>query len=183
MLFTLFDTHFGTCGIGWNDVGLSRVQLPEATADETAARMRSFGMTSTTLLPKYAQAAVAALTAYFEGEAVALEGLALDYSLVSPFNALIYGALRNVSRGEMVSYGDLAKRLEQPGAARAVGIAMSKNPWPVVVPCHRVIGANGKLTGFSAYGGLDTKLRLLTLEGTQFGEAPGLFDDPAFGRD
>ncbi|WOJ97232.1 methylated-DNA--[protein]-cysteine S-methyltransferase [Congregibacter brevis] len=184
MLFHLFETNFGTCAIGWNDIGLARVQLPESTPAETEARMIAANMTSApATLPSFAREARDALLAYFSGEAVAMEDLVLDYSLVSPFNALIYRALRGVPRGEIVSYGDLAKEIGQPGAARAVGIVMSKNPWPVVVPCHRVIGANGKLTGFSAYGGVDTKLSLLTLEGTQFGDTPGLFDDPFFSEE
>lgn len=178
MPYQLFDTAFGTCAIAWSELGLTRVQLPEATPAETESRVRDGGtLTAASTLPVFAEQALTALESYFQGVSVSLENLLLDESLVSEFNARAYRELRSVPRGKMITYGDLAQRIGQPSAAQAMGLAMSKNPWPVIVPCHRVVGANGKLIGFSAHGGVDTKLRLLTLEGTQFGASPGLFDD------
>ena len=93
------------------------------------------------------------------------------------FQKACWTALRKVPFGETISYGELARRIGRPKASRAVGAANHANPLPIVVPCHRVIGAGGRLTGFSAAGGVATKLRMLVIEGAQVGGAPGLFDD------
>lgn len=181
MPYQLFDTMFGTCAIAWSEAGLTRVQLPEATRAKTEARMQRGGAGPAELpLPALAQDAVDALQRYFAGSAVSLDALCLDESIVSAFNAPIYRALRAVPRGTTVTYGDLAKRVGQPGAARAVGAAMGRNPWPVIVPCHRVLASGQKMGGFSAPGGTATKEKLLSLEGVALGDPvlPGLFDRP-----
>jgi methylated-DNA-[protein]-cysteine S-methyltransferase len=175
----LFDTAFGTCGIAWSEAGLTRVQLPEPTRAQTEARMRRIGGEPSGMpLPALAEHAVSALQAYFAGTAVALETVPLDETIVSTFHASIYRALRAVPRGTTVTYGDLAKQVGQPGAARAVGTAMGRNPWPVIVPCHRVLAQGSKMGGFSAPGGTMTKEKLLALEGVMVGDPvlPGLFD-------
>jgi methylated-DNA-[protein]-cysteine S-methyltransferase len=179
MSYHLFDTEFGTCAIAWSEAGLIRVQLPERTRAATETRIRRIGGEHAgTPLPSFAADAVSALQIYFAGTGVALEGLLLDETCVSTFNAPIYRALRAVPRGATVTYGDLAKQVGHPGAARAVGVAMGQNPWPVIVPCHRVLARGGKMGGFSAPGGTATKERLLALEGVVIGDPvlPGLFD-------
>ncbi len=164
MPYHLFDTRFGTCGIAWSGAGLTRVQLPEATRAKTEARLGRGGTEpAEPLLSAFVQDAVDALTQYFAGLPVPLEALRLDESVVTEFNASIYRALRAVPRGTTVTYGDLAKHVGHPGAARAVGMAMGRNPWPVIVPCHRVLASGHKMGGFSAPGGTATKERLLGL--------------------
>ncbi|MEM9355006.1 MAG: methylated-DNA--[protein]-cysteine S-methyltransferase [Pseudomonadota bacterium] len=179
MPYHLFETAFGTCAIAWNEAGLTRVQLPERTRTGTEARIRrACAEPSGMSLPAFATDAVSALQMHLAGTAVMLDMLRLDESLVSTFNASIYRALRAVPRGTTVTYGELAKRVGQPGAARAVGVAMGRNPWPVIVPCHRVLARGGKMGGFSAPGGTVTKERLLALEGVVAGDPllPGLLD-------
>ena len=179
MPYHLFDTAFGTCAIAWSEAGLIRVQLPEPTRAETEARIRRAGSEPSGMpLPAFASDAVSALQMYLAGTAVTFETLRLDEAFVSTFNASIYRTLRAVPRGTTVTYGDLAKRVGQPGAARAVGMAMGRNPWPVIVPCHRVLARGRKMGGFSAPGGTATKERLLALEGVVVGDPllPGLLD-------
>ena len=179
MPYHVFDTAFGTCAIAWSEAGLTRVQLPESTRSKTEARIRRAGIEPSRMpLPNFAEEAVTALKTYFVGTDVSLATLRLDDTFVPSFNASIYQALRLVPRGTTVTYGELAKRVGQPRAARAVGVAMSRNPWPVIVPCHRVLARAGKVGGFSAPGGTATKERLLALEGVEVGDPtlPGLFD-------
>ena len=179
MPYYLFDTAFGPCAIAWSEAGLTRVQLPESTRAQTEARIRRYGADpSGTPLPAFAADAVSALQMYLVGTVVTLDTLRLDESVVATFNASIYRALRAVPRGVTVTYGDLANQVGQPGAARAVGMAMGRNPWPVIVPCHRVVARGGKMGGFSAPGGTATKEKLLALEGVVVGDPvlPGLFD-------
>lgn len=179
MPYHLFDTKFGPCAIAWSEAGLTRVQLPEATRAMTEARMLRGGAEPAEVpLPAFAQDAVGALQRYFAGSTGTLEALPLDESIVTEFNSSIYRALRAVPWGTTVTYGDLAKRVGQPGAARAVGVAMGRNPWPVIVPCHRVLASGQKIGGFSAPGGTATKEKLLSLERVEVGDPvlPGLFD-------
>lgn len=121
----------------------------------------------------------ARVSAYFEGEIVDFLDIPLDMADLTVAEQAIYSALRLVPYGGTTTYGDLAARIGQPGAARAVGMAMARNPWPLVVPCHRVLAKGGALHGFSAPGGLETKRRMLVMEGVDLdrGEPmlPGLF--------
>lgn len=91
-----------------------------------------------------------------------------DWNLATPFQRRIYEAALKTKSGQTATYGHLAKAIgEVPAVSRAVGTALGLNPWPLLVPCHRFVGANGKMTGFSAPGGIDTKLKLLAIEGSQ----------------
>ncbi len=175
--YHLFDTDFGTCAIAWNVAGLTRMQLPEATVADTDARMRRGGIESSAMLPGHATDAVTALRAYFAGARGGLDGLVLDFGIVTDFNAAIYRALRTVPPGRTTTYGALADQVGSRGAARAVGMAMGRNPWPIIVPCHRVLASGRKIGGFSAPGGTVTKERLLSFEGVDIGcpVLPGLF--------
>lgn len=161
----LFDTALGTCGVAWGPRGLAAVQLPEASADDVAKRLSAHAPGAVEAdPPRWVRELVDAMKRHFEGRPERFEHVALDLDAVPPFHRKIYVAARDVAAGETVSYGELAKRIGSAGAARAVGQAMAKNPWPLVVPCHRVLAARGRAGGFSSYGGVVTKARLLELE-------------------
>lgn len=165
--YVLIDTAIGVCGLAWNDSGLTRVQLPEASAADTEARLTRRGASrSADAPPPEIARCVMQLIAYFEGQRVDFAEVPLDTAALSMFDADIYQALRQVGWGRTTSYGALsAAVIGAHDAARAVGVAMARNAWPIIVPCHRVLAANGAMGGFSAYGGTMTKQKLLTLEG------------------
>ena len=174
--FALFDTTIGRCGIAWSGAGIVGVQLPEASELATRARvLRRFPEAHEAPLPADVQRAVDGITALLSGETRDLSAIVLDMERVSPFHRRVYEAARTIPAGATLSYGDVAARLGAPGAARAVGQALGRNPFAIVVPCHRVLAAGGKTGGFSANGGITTKLRLLSIEGAQ--AQTGLFDD------
>ncbi|MBK8197534.1 MAG: methylated-DNA--[protein]-cysteine S-methyltransferase [Acidobacteria bacterium] len=179
--YHLFETDAGPCGLGWSAAGLTQVQLPEASAAETAARLaRRSGGTKTDDLPPAIEACVQKMRAYFEGAETDFRDAQLDMRGLGDFQVRVYTALRETGWGEATSYGALAAAVGEPGAARAIGAAMGANPWPLIVPCHRVLAANGKIGGFSAHGGRATKRRMLQLERIDADgaapELPGLFD-------
>jgi len=171
----LFSTPLGTCGVAWNERGLTGLQLPEASPAATerrlASRCASEGRTSAP--PAYVKEAVAWISDLMAGRSPAAFRGKLDWEQVSEFRARVYRAAMQIPAGHTCSYGELAQRLGlKPGASRAVGQALGANPWPLLVPCHRIVAANGKLTGFSAHGGIETKARLLSLEGAELSSAP-----------
>lgn len=161
----LFDTAIGRCGIAWGRGGIRGIQLPEQTEAATLARIARRGLSSCEQLPPTeARQAVEAIVAHLNGEQIDLGALRLDRDGVAPFQRKVYEAVRSIPAGSTLTYGQVAARLNAPGAARAVGQALGRNPFPIVVPCHRVVAASG-LGGFSATGGATTKRRLLSLEG------------------
>jgi O-6-methylguanine DNA methyltransferase len=183
--FTLFETAIGRCGIAWGGRGIAGVQLPEASELDTRAHMlRRFPDARQAAPPPEVQRALDGIVALLSGEASDLSDIVLDMDRVPPFDRRVYEVARTIPPGATISYGDIAARLGVPGASRAVGRALGRNPFAIVVPCHRVVAADGKVGGFSANGGIATKLRLLSIEGTQASGAPTLFDgDSAFGFD
>lgn len=178
--YALFPTPIGHCGIAWSERGLTGVQLPEQDEAATRARMgRRFPRCSEAIAPPRVQEAIDAVVALLSGAPTApadLSQVLLDMDGVPPFHQRVYELARRLSPGETVTYGELARQLGDPGAARAVGQALGANPFAPVVPCHRVLAADGRAGGFSANGGISTKLRLLLIERAQF-NGPGLFDD------
>ncbi len=163
--YTLFDTEVGRCAIAWSDAGLVAVQLPEANEALARERLqRRFPGAIEAAPDDGALQALTAITALLLGEPADLSGIVLDTSRVPDFHRRAYIAARSIAPGQTLTYGELAARLGVPGAARAVGQAMGRNPFPIVVPCHRVLAAGGRVGGFSAHGGIATKLRLLRLE-------------------
>lgn len=170
--YCLFDTAFGTCGIGWSAQGLRRLQLPERDPGATERRLcRTLGTAADKCEPSPPVAhAIARLQGHFAGEAAEFADILVDLRGVPAFQRSIYDALRTIGRGQTVSYGELAERIGRPGAARDVGQAMGRNPVPIIIPCHRVLASGQKMGGFSAYGGIQTKQRLLELEGVRFGK-------------
>jgi methylated-DNA-[protein]-cysteine S-methyltransferase len=173
----LFDTPLGRCGIAWGERGLVGVQLPEASEAKTRARLRRrFADARESPPPPAVQGAIAGIVALLHGEAIDLSAVVLDLDGVAPFDRRVYDVARTILPGATLSYGDIAARLGLPGEARAVGQALAQNPFPLVVPCHRVLAAGGKVGGFSANGGIATKLRLLSIEGARTSSAPTLFE-------
>ncbi|MEP7121993.1 MAG: methylated-DNA--[protein]-cysteine S-methyltransferase [Byssovorax sp.] len=167
--YAIFATAIGPCGVAWSSRGLVSVQLPDVSEAATLARLQerivlpdSGGSTSP---PRAVKAAIERIILHLTGEDGGLDAVDLDLEGVPPFHRKVYEAARRITRGEIRRYGDLATEAGSPKGSRAVGQAMAKNPLPIVVPCHRVIAGSGKPGGFSAPGGLDTKARLLAIEG------------------
>jgi methylated-DNA-[protein]-cysteine S-methyltransferase len=175
--FALFDTAVGSCGIAWNARGVVGVQLPEQRESATRARLqRRYPEASEALPPDDIQRVIDDIAALLHGEKRDLSAVVLDMEGVPQFNQDVYAVARTIPAGATLSYGDIATRLGDRAAAREVGEAMGQNPFPIIVPCHRVLAAGGKVGGFSAAGGVTTKLRLLDIEGAQVGDAPTLFE-------
>jgi methylated-DNA-[protein]-cysteine S-methyltransferase len=174
--YALFETAIGWAGVAWSDDGLAAVHLPERDPD-TARRsfLRRFPDAAAAAATPEAAAAIAAIRALLAGEAVDLSGVRLDLSRTPAFHARVYEIARAIPPGETLTYGEIAERLGDKLLARDVGQALGKNPWPIVVPCHRVTAAGGKLGGFSARGGARTKLRLLAIEGAKAAAQRDLF--------
>jgi methylated-DNA-[protein]-cysteine S-methyltransferase len=172
--YALFDTTLGRCAIAWSERGIAAVELPGADDAATIRRIAKAlpEATEATPPPQIAEA-IAAITRLLAGEPDDLTTLPLDLDGVPEFHRRVYDGARTIPPGETRSYGEVAAALGEPGAAQAVGRALGRNPVPIVVPCHRVLAANGALHGFSAPGGIETKRRMLALEGAG---APTLFD-------
>lgn len=175
--FCVFDSAIGTCGIAWGETALVGVQLPEAGAAATRSRMqRRFPATVETAPPPAVQAVIARIRRLLAGQSDDLMDVALDMAQVPPFHQRVYELARAIPPGRTLTYGELAAQLGEPGAARAVGQALGHNPFAPVVPCHRVLAAGSRPGGFSATGGVATKLKMLATESAQLGANPGLFD-------
>jgi O-6-methylguanine DNA methyltransferase len=171
--FALFDTALGRCGIAWTDRGVASVQLPEEDDAATRAKILARFPGAREQAPRGdAKRAVDAMRAHLGGRLHPLDDVVLDDRGVPEFHRRVYEALRAVGPGQTVGYGELAARVGSPGAARAVGQAVGKNPFPIVVPCQRVLAAGGRPGGFSAHGGVETKRRMLAIEGVTLA-APG----------
>lgn len=173
----LFDTAIGACGVAWTAGALAAVQLPEPTRQRTLQRLcRGLGEVEEAPPPPFVQQAIARVQGLLAGARDDLADLPLDLSDEPDFNRRVYAVARAIPPGEVLTYGEVARRIGEPGAARAVGQALGHNPFAPVVPCHRVLAAGGRPGGFSAEGGANTKLRMLEIEKARFGGEPGLFD-------
>lgn len=173
----LFETAIGRCGVAWGHAGLLAISLPHSRDDRTRARLRrSTPQATETVPPARVRVAIDGIVALLDGDPTDLTGVALDFDGVAPFDRRVAAAARAVSPGETVTYGELAARIGATGAAREVGAAMGRNRFPVVIPCHRVVAADGRLGGFSAPGGTETKRRLLAIERRHAALALTLFD-------
>jgi methylated-DNA-[protein]-cysteine S-methyltransferase len=166
--WALFDTAIGRCGIVWGARGIRCVQLPAARASDTRARLlKLFPDAAESAPPPVVQRAIDRIVTLLRGENTDLSQIALDMAEVPPFQRRVYEAARAIPAGDTLSYGQIATQLGQPGSARAVGQALGRNPFAIVVPCHRVLAAGGKVGGFSAPGGTTTKLKMLRIEQAQ----------------
>jgi methylated-DNA-[protein]-cysteine S-methyltransferase len=168
-----FETALGRCGIRWSEAGITGTQLP-------GPRLRTWPRLDDSVhVPGFVQATIDGITAVLDGQtgpAADLGGAPLDEQGIDPFRRRVYAATRTLAPGTTATYGEIARGIGVPDGARDVGAALARNPFTVIVPCHRVIAASGALTGFSAAGGVATKRRMLELEG-----APGFGQQRLFG--
>jgi methylated-DNA-[protein]-cysteine S-methyltransferase len=174
--FTLFQTAIGCCGIVWSARGIAGVEIAgksERAARDRLSRRRASAREASP--PPGVQRVIADIVALLNGEPKQLSDVELDLDGVPDFNRRVYEVARTIGPGTTLSYGEIAVRLGDRNLARDVAQALSQNPFPIIVPCHRVLAAGGKMGGFSAPGGVRTKLRMLSIEGAQYG-APMLFD-------
>ncbi|AWM89005.1 methylated-DNA--[protein]-cysteine S-methyltransferase [Microvirga sp. 17 mud 1-3] len=173
---TIFDTPVGPCGIAWNERGITAFQLPEDDAAKTRDRLvRRFHEASEADPPEAIRHVIADVVALLAGEARDLLGAPLDMEGVPELHRRVYEVARTILPGRVMTYGEIAARLSVDNP-RLIGQALGRNPFAIIVPCHRVVGAGGKLGGFSATGGAVTKRRLLEIEGARRDEEPTLFD-------
>jgi methylated-DNA-[protein]-cysteine S-methyltransferase len=173
---TVFDTAIGRCGIAWGPLGVRAFQLPEPDDEATLRRMfRRGGPLPREAAPPAVQDVIRRVQALLDGQPVDLRDVPLDMAGIPGFHQRVYAVAREILPGQTRTYGEVAATLGEPGASRAVGHALGANPFAVIVPCHRVLAAGGASGGFSAGGGVATKLRILLIEGAQIGPQPGLF--------
>lgn len=181
--FAVFATAIGHCALVWTERGVAGVQLPEA--DERATRrrvLRCFADAREAPPPPEQQRAIDDIIALLGGESRDLRHVRIDTEGLSDLQRRVYAVARDIPAGATLSYGEIAERVGGRHLARAVGQALGQNPFPIIVPCHRVLAAGARIGGFSAPGGAQTKLRLLSIEGARAGE-PMLFDHlPWIGR-
>lgn len=164
--YCLFDTAIGPCGLAWSEHGVTHLQLAQASRSKTEHRLRSRAghRGPGTSAPAFEQV-ITQIRRYLGGHNVDFRTVSLDLRQVDPFHRQVYDAARNIGWGETATYGELARLAGASDAAREVGRAMSRNPVPIIIPCHRIIAKGNRFGGFSAFGGVDTKARLLALEG------------------
>jgi methylated-DNA-[protein]-cysteine S-methyltransferase len=173
--FTVFDTAIGPCGLAWRDDVVIGTSLPDGGVAGLRARLgQRFPDAVEGPPPAPVREAVAGIVALLDGAREDLTSVRLDFSGVPEFNRRAYEIARTIPPGKTLTYGDIAHRMGLPGSAQAVGQAMGNNPFPIVVPCHRVMAAGGKDGGFSASGGVATKRRMLVIEGA-LADEPTLF--------
>ena len=173
----IFDTAIGACGIAWSADAIVTCQLPEADPEGTARRMqRRHHESEPSTPPEWVAHVIERVQALLEGAKDALVDVPLDMAGQPEFNRRVYAIARAIPPGRTLTYGDIARQLGEPGSSRAVGQALGHNPFAPIVPCHRVLGAGNSGTGFSATGGVATKLKMLEIERAQLGAHRGLFD-------
>jgi methylated-DNA-[protein]-cysteine S-methyltransferase len=168
--YVIFETELGFAGIIWSDAGVARLQLPSASADATTRNLLRRSPDAKAAEPPAPIAEIVeAVRRYFAGERIDFSGVTLDLAGEGDLFRAIYAAARHVGYGETTTYGGLAKAIGRTDweAARDVGQAMAKNPVALIIPCHRVLAAGGKIGGFSAPGGAETKAKMLALEGVR----------------
>jgi methylated-DNA-[protein]-cysteine S-methyltransferase len=165
-----FETELGRCAVRWTDVGITGVLLPHRAGRPGPA------FEDGVAVPGFVRHAIEGMVAVMGGDARTLRDIRLDERGIDDFRRAVYTATRDIPPGATRSYGEVARAIGRPDGARDVGAALARNPCPIIVPCHRVVAANGALTGFSAPGGLATKHRMLELEG-----APGYGQQALFG--
>ncbi len=165
--WTTFSTALGVCGMSWTSQGIDSFSLPEPSGTRVAERLRKLTgiATAASSLPSWVRQLIRKVKAHMKGQAQDFSDAPLDFPGISAFMLSVYQAAQKIPSGRVKTYGELAALAGKPYAAHAVGSALAKNPIPLIVPCHRVIASSGKLGGFSAPGGLATKVRLLECEG------------------
>lgn len=167
--YSLFETAHGHAALAWNERGVTSFRLPASTAEETRrSLLRRLPEASEAMPSRKVASLIEAVRCYFGGERIDFTDVPLDLGRQEPLFARIYDLVRGLGYGETTTYGAVAKALgEGPEVARDVGQAMARNPIPLIVPCHRVLAAGGKIGGFSAPGGSNAKARMLEMEGVR----------------
>ncbi len=174
--YTLFETAIDLCGLAWNERGIIGFQLPEDDRSKLCGRLaKRFPGIVEAPPPPDVQGVIADVVALLRGEARDLSTVRLDMERVPDLDRRVYEIARTIPPGRVLTYGEIASRLGVNNA-RMIGQALGRNPFAIIVPCHRVVAAGGKLGGFSATGGSMTKRRLLAIEGARRDESPTLFD-------
>lgn len=175
--YTTFDTAVGRCGIAWSEAGIVGVQLPEARELETRRKLlQQYPEAREWRPPGDVQIAIDGIVALLNGKAVDLSEIPLDTYDIPEFNCRVYEAIRGIPHGETRTFADIAIHLYVSGAVNAVSNAVARNPFAILVPCHRAITAPGQTAGFAGNAGIVTKQRLLSIEGALSGRATNLFD-------
>jgi methylated-DNA-[protein]-cysteine S-methyltransferase len=175
--FAIFETAIGSCGVVWGPRGISGVQLPMGNEQKTRSRLlQRHSSISEAEPPADVRHAIDGMVELLEGKPNDLADVVLDLDGVAEFNRGVYDIARTIPPGQTMTYGDIAKRLGGVELSRDVGQALGRNPCPIVVPCHRVLAAGGKPGGFSANGGVATKLKMLAIEGAAVNHTPNLFE-------
>jgi methylated-DNA-[protein]-cysteine S-methyltransferase len=175
--YTVFDTAVGRCGIAWGELGVLGVQLPEAREIETRRRLYKLFPDARELRPPAEiLGAIDGIAALLRGKAADFSEVRLDMTDVRPFDARVYDFTRTIPRGETLTYGEVAARLKASGATHSVAQALSRNPFMLLVPCHRVLEAGGYADRISPNGGSISKRRLLSIEGAGSPGSKTLFD-------
>jgi methylated-DNA-[protein]-cysteine S-methyltransferase len=176
LCFAIFDTAVGCCALVWGERGVAGVRFPEANDRATRNRLlRRYPGAQETVPPADIQRAIDDIAGLLRGERRDLNHVKIDTEGCADLPRRVYEIARTIPAGSTLTYGEIADRLGDRSLAREVGEALSQNPWPIIVPCHRVLAAGGKAGGFSAPGGVATKMRLLSIEGAEPG-GPTLFD-------
>lgn len=166
--YTIFDTGLGRCGIAWGDLGVIGVQLPEAREIETRRRLfRLYPEARELRPPLNVEVAIEGITALLRGQTFDLSDVTLDLTGIPAFNQRVYEFTRTIPRGETRTYGEVAASLRASGASRSVAQAISRNPFMIIVPCHRVLEAGSYADKISPNGGSISKRRLLSIEGAR----------------
>ena len=167
----VFDTALGLCGVRWSDLGIAGVVMPGSR------QLLNARPGAAEDLPPAVRDGVSGIVALLAGEQRDLREITLDERDLDPFRAAVYAATRAIGPGATATYGEIARAIGAPGAARGVGAALGSNPYPIIVPCHRVLAAGGRTGGFSAHTGTRLKLRLLEIE-RRHSQVPDLFGAP-----
>lgn len=174
--FAIFETEIGACAIAWGGRGTIGTSLPNGDAMKLRGRLRRrFGPGRESQPPGEVRGAIDQIARLLAGEPRDLREIELDLTGVGQFDRCVYQVARTIAPGRTLTYGEIASRIGAPREAREVGGALGRNPFPLVVPCHRVLAADGHPGGFSAPGGVETKLRLLAIEGVSIPRQPALF--------
>ncbi len=175
--YTIFDTGIGRCGIAWGQAGIVGVQLPEAREIETRKRLfQLYPEARETRPPLNVELAIEAIVALLRGESGDFSDVTLDMDGIHAFNQRVYQITRMIPRGETRTYGEIAARLGASGAVHSVAQAIARNPFVIIIPCHRVLEAGGYADKISPHGGVISKRRLLSIEGAGGTSSKTLFD-------
>lgn len=170
----LFDTALGPCGIAWRGEAVTLVLLPTVDRESTLEQLtwQSGSQVVPPPWPDFVANAMSEIQALLRGEPADLRGVPLDWAGIGQFERKVYEATRRVLPGHVCTYVELAREMNAPGSARAIDLALARNPWPLIVPCHRVVAGDGRLGSFSAAGGAALKKRLIEHEAAIFKAGP-----------